>query len=295
MGEDNKNVNKNVWTKPKIPPSAIGNRGAGPSVFRKSENLPLPKWGSSYWNKSNMTLNPFARLTVNGKVLRDDWGISGSTPAVFSVPKCAKSGEVQIVVTGYWFQNNSFGNLSGEGTATVRTSFDVNQKGEVHFKAATANTEGEGRCRPDDRHGSAADNPPLGGSLVAQAAIVATDQKSAQATAPILGFTSTIPSGNSFSRGYRADVTVEKKIGAAKSMTQPVYFQVGKHQIIGSKDPAQPTNIQDIYGFLSGSPKDVRKDLEDGTGDKKATIGVIAQASVTTPPIPGAGSNVELR
>jgi hypothetical protein len=73
-----------------------------------------------------------------------------------------------------------------------------------------------------------------------------------------------------------------------------VYYQVGKHQIIGSKDPAQPANIKQIYDFLNGFPKDVRKELEDGTGDKKATIEVVAQASVTQPPHAGADFNVDL-
>jgi hypothetical protein len=269
-------------------------RKSGGTAQRKAENLPLPNWGSSYFNKSNMTLNPFARLIVDGAVVRDDWAISGSAPAAFKVPKCAKTGEVQIVVGGYWFQNNSFGNLSGEGTSTVRAAFDVNDKGEIHFKPATVSTEAKGEIAQMTASGTAADNPPLGGSLVAQVAITSTDQKGAQATAPILGFTSTAPSGNSFARGYRADVTMEKKIGVPMSKSQSVFHQVGKHKVIGSKDPSQPANIREIYAFLGGLPKEVRKELEDGVGDRKAKIEVIAKASVTTPPDPGAGSNVAL-
>jgi hypothetical protein len=262
-------------------------------VLRKPETLPLPNWGSSYFNKSNMTLNPFARLTVDGKVVRDDWAISGSTPSTFIVPHCAKSGEVEIVVAGYWFQNNTFGNQSGQGTATVKTSFDVNEKHEIHFKPATANTEVSGMAAQMTGTGVASDNPPLGGSLVAQVGIAANDQKGAQAS-EILGFSSSATSGNNFSRGYRADVTLEKSPNNPVTKVQPVYYQVGKHKIVGSKDPAQPSNIRQIYDFLNGLPKDVRKELEDGTGVKKATIEVVAQASVTTPPNPGAGSNVEL-
>ncbi|CAB3799357.1 hypothetical protein LMG28614_04948 [Paraburkholderia ultramafica] len=175
-----------------------------------------------------------------------------------------------------------------------KQAFDINQKGEVHFKPATSNTEVKGDAAQMTAAGTATDNPPQGGSLVAQTGIVATDQKGAQATAPIVGVTSTVGTSNSFSRGYRADVTVEKKVGIAQARTQPVYYKVGKHKIIGSKDPAQPANIKQIYDFLNALPKEVRKDLEDGTGDRKAAIEVLAQASVTTPPRAGAGFNVEL-
>jgi len=283
-------------------------------VSRTAETRALPKWGSSYFNKSSMTLNPFARLTVDGKVVRDDWGLNGATPATFVVPKCAKSGEVLISVTGYWFQNNILSNNSGEGTATIRTAFDVNEKGEAHFKPATANVEAAGTAAQMTASASVADNPPKGGSLVTQVAIASTDQTGTQvgvergvqggvdlppvsfggSSSVSTGVSTTTPSGNVFARGYRADVTVEKKVGVPTAKSASVFYKVGKHQIIGSRDPGQPVNIRQIYAFLNALPKDVRKELEDGSGDKKAKIEVLAQASVTTPHNPAAGFNIEL-
>jgi hypothetical protein len=260
---------------------------------RKVESKPLPNWGSSFFNQSKMTFNAVAILTVDGKEAGADWGLASDKPASFKVPKCTKNGELEISASGYWFMNNSFGNLGGEGKATIKTAFDVNEKGEVHFKAATSNLEAAGDAATMTASGTSADNPPNGGSLAGQVAITANDQKTASVGA---GYSksSAIGSGNSFARGYRADVVVEKKDPIQTTLNQSVYYQVGKHQVIGSKDPVQPANISQIYAFLRGLPKEVRKDLEEGTNDKKAKIEVLAKASVTTPADPGAGSNVEL-
>ena len=293
----------------------IGKPSASNTVRRKSETLPLPNWGSSIINNaSNMNLNPVAKLTLDGKPAGDNWDISADKPAVFKAPKCTKNGEIQIVVHGTWFQNNVFGNESGEGQVTVSTAFDVNEKGELHFKAATESHTIKGSAAQMTGAGAASDNPPNGGSLVTQVAINSTDSK---AVGPSGGFTVggkftpggvgvdgsgtaglsktvTTPSSNSFSRGYRADLMLEKRETKSMALTQPVYFRVGKHKIIGSRDKGQPANIKDIYTFLQKLPSDVRKELEDGKGDGKAQIQVLAKASVTTPSHADAGFNLEL-
>jgi hypothetical protein len=285
------------------------------TVHRKSETLPLPNWGSSIIsNASNMNLNPVAKLILDGKPAGDNWDISVDKPAVFKAPKCTKNGEIQIVVNGTWFQNNIFGNESGEGQVTVSTAFDVNEKGELHFKAAIESHTIKGSAAQMTGTGVASDNPPNGGSLVTQVAINSTDSKSLGPSGGVTAGgkftpggvgvdgsgtvggskTVTTPSSNSFSRGYRADLVLEKRETQPMLQSQPVYFKVGKHKIIGSKDKGQPANIKDIYAFLQKLPSDVRKELEDGKGDGKAQIQVLAKASVTTPPHADAGFNLEL-
>jgi hypothetical protein len=283
-------------------------------VHRKYEQQFLPNWGSAGGKGSKMDLNPFARLIVDGKQMPDNWDISGSNPAVFKAPQCTKNGEVQIIVDGRWTQNNVFVNDGGSGRVVVSSPFEVNEKGEVHFKTATESHSIIGTAAQMTGAGIASDNPPNGGSLVAQVAITATDSTSTGNATTVSGSGkaapggvgidvgvskevstgTTTPSGNSFSRGYRVDLTVEKREAKPMALTQPVFFKVGKHKIIGSKDKGQPANIKDIYAFLQKLPPDVRKELEDGKGDGKAQIQVLAKASVTTPSRPDAGFNLEL-
>jgi hypothetical protein len=275
--------------------SLKGAHGPRERISRMPETLPLPDWGHTILhNDSRMTLNPFARFTVDGKLVAVNPLLSGSNPVSFTVPRCAKTGELEIVTRGYWLQNNTYPDYEGEGTATVTTSFDVNSKGEIHLKPAIANVEAQGEIAQMTATGSAADNPPLGGSLVAQVGIAANDQHSSALQPAGLGFGASRTSGNAFSRGYRADVTMEKKTGTPVTKTQPVYYQVGKHKVIGSKDPGQPANIKAVYDFLYALPKEVRKELEDGAGSHEASIEVDGQASVTTPPHAAAGFNLEL-
>jgi hypothetical protein len=285
------------------------------TLSRKSESVVLPDWGSKNSEHSNMQIDSSARLFIDGVLVKEDFGLSSTNPVNFKVPKCAKTGEVQIIARGTWYRANVLFSDSGSGNATIQSPFTVNEKGELHFMQATPPSSLIiGNAAQMSVNGSSADFPPRGGSLTAQAAIVANNQEGVEKSVSVsvepppiplplpitvggsvgIAKTSSFGSGNSFVRGYRVDLSMEKKEPIPKSVAQSVFFQVGKHQVVGSKDKRQNMNIADIYKFVNTLREDVRKEIEDGTGERNARIELLTKASVTTPPHPGAGSNLEL-
>jgi hypothetical protein len=286
--------------------SVLASRKPGRFLSCKSEFKSLPKWGSNPFSNSNMQIDSSARVFADGVFLKEDFSLSSTNPVGFKVPKCTKTGEIQVLSRATWHQANLPFPDDGEGIATTRSAFEVNEKGELHFKAATFSSESSGTAAQLTASGSSMDNPPRGGSLSAQVGIVANDQAGVETSGGVsievppfggsagVAVSRGVGSGNSFVRGYRVDLSMEKKEPIPKSVAQSVFFQVGKHQVVGSKDKRQNMNIADIYKFVNTLREDVRKEIEDGTGDRNARIELLTKASVTTPPHPGAGSNLEL-